>query len=85
VRHGLDDATLIELFYWDEATFKEKMAGSAIYRIGHAQWLRNIAVGLGNAPYSEKVLSALKSRLNDSSEVLREHVIWALQQHGITV
>jgi epoxyqueuosine reductase len=80
VRHGLDDAALTELFAWDETTFKEKMAGSAIYRIGHEQWLRNIAIALGNAPPSEKVLAALQARLPDASAMLCEHIEWALAQ-----
>ena len=82
VRHGLDDALLTELFAWDKATFETNMAGSAIYRIGHEQWLRNIAVGLGNAMTSPEVISALQSRANDSSDMVREHVAWALQQHA---
>ena len=82
VRHGLDNISLVELFSWDEATFQEKMAGSAIYRIGHAQWLRNIAVGLGNATTSPEVIQALESRRNDPSELVREHVAWALRQHA---
>lgn len=82
VRHGLDQASLVSLFAWDEATFKDKMAGSAIYRIGHEQWLRNIAVGLGNAPYSPEVYAALLQRQNDPSSLVREHVSWALQQHA---
>ena len=81
VRNGLDDISLIECFAWSEAEFKQKMAGSAIYRIGYTQWLRNIAVGLGNAPSSPEVLGALKARQNDTSELLREHVTWALLQH----
>lgn len=81
VRNGLDDISLVECFGWSESEFNQKMAGSAIYRIGYAQWLRNIAVGLGNAPSSPEVLSALKARANDSSELLREHVEWALQRH----
>lgn len=80
VRHGLDDASLIELFGWDQATFEAKLAGSPIRRIGHAQWLRNIAVGLGNAPYSIDIVLALQARADDASEVVREHVQWALQQ-----
>ncbi len=82
VRHGLDNISLVELFQWDEKTFMEKMAGSAIYRIGHAQWLRNIAVGLGNAATSPEVIQALECRRNDPSELVREHVIWALNQHA---
>lgn len=82
VRHGLDDISLVELFSWDEAKFKEKMAGSAIYRIGYTQWLRNIAVGLGNAPSTAAVIGALEARNNDESELVREHVAWALSQHA---
>jgi epoxyqueuosine reductase len=85
VRHGLDNISLVELFAWDEDTFNEKMAGSAIYRIGHEQWIRNIAIGLGNATSSPSIIDALKSRINDPSALVREHVAWALQQHHIAV
>lgn len=81
VRHGLDDISLVECFSWTEEEFKQKMAGSAIYRIGYEQWLRNIAVGLGNAPTNTKTITALKQRENDNSELVREHVAWALAQH----
>lgn len=81
VRHGLDDIDLIDCFSWSEAQFKSKMAGSAIYRIGYAQWLRNIAVGLGNAEPSAEVLNALRARANDPDATVREHVAWALGQH----
>ena len=60
--------------------FKQKFSGSAIYRIGHEQWLRNIAVALGNAPYSIEVLVALKARAEDASPMVREHVAWALER-----
>ncbi|SNR71961.1 epoxyqueuosine reductase [Methylobacillus rhizosphaerae] len=83
VRHGLDNISLVELFSWDEATFKDRMAGSAIYRIGHVQWLRNIAVGLGNARTTPEVVQALEDRRHDPSELVREHVAWALKQHEI--
>ncbi len=84
VRHGLDDVGLIELFAWDEAEFNSKLAGSAIYRIGHEQWLRNIAVALGNAPKSAAIIAALQSRVEHPSEMVREHVVWALAQHSMT-
>lgn len=84
VRHGLDNVTLAELFNWDETTFQQRMAGSAIYRIGHEQWLRNIAVGLGNAPTSPEVIAALKKRANHPSPLIREHVQWALARHHAT-
>jgi len=81
IRHRLDDISLIELFAWDEVTFQEKLAGSPIYRIGHQQWLRNIAVALGNAETNLAVVGALKSRLENASDLLREHIEWALSQH----
>jgi len=81
-RHKLDDVSLAELFAWDEGDFKTKLAGSAIYRIGHEQWLRNIAVALGNAPNSVEVVEALKSRSEHASELVREHVVWALARHA---
>jgi len=80
VRHGLDDVALTELFAWDETIFKEKLAGSAIHRIGHEQWLRNIAVALGNAPRSAGVLAALQAHAQHTSPLVREHVAWALEQ-----
>jgi epoxyqueuosine reductase len=78
VRNGLDDISLIECFNWSEEEFKANMAGSAIYRIGYEQWLRNIAIGLGNAKSSPEIIAALQSRLNGASEMLREHISWAL-------
>lgn len=80
VRNGMDDISLVELFGWDQTTFENKLAGSPIRRIGHQQWLRNIAVGLGNAPYSIEIVRALQARLDDDSALVREHVQWALQQ-----
>lgn len=81
VRHHLDDISLTELFAWDEQTFASKLAGSAIKRIGHERWLRNIAVALGNAPGSKAVIDALASRRSHPSPLVREHVDWALAQH----
>jgi epoxyqueuosine reductase len=83
VRHGLDDAQLAALFGWNESRFRERMAGSAIHRIGFERWSRNLAVALGNAPTSTAVVGALKSRADDPSPLVREHVAWALQRHGI--
>ncbi len=82
VRHGLDSAGLAELFAWDEATFLSRTEGSAIRRIGHERWLRNIAVALGNAAPSPAARAALVTRMESNSELVREHVEWALRQHG---
>ena len=81
VRNGLDSAGLIDLFGWSEVDFNDRLAGSAIRRIGHARWLRNIAVALGNAPDSLATRAALGQRLNHPSALVREHVAWALAQY----
>ena len=81
VRHGLDDASLVDLFAWTREEFDTRMAGSAIRRIGYERWLRNIAVGLGNAPTSVAVVEALRARTDDPSALVREHVAWALRRH----
>ena len=75
-------AELAELFAWDKQTFLEKTEGSAIRRIGHEAWLRNLAVGLGNAKTSPAVIDALRQRADDDSELVREHVAWALSRHA---
>lgn len=80
-RHGLDGAELTELFAWSEEDFLKRTEGSAIRRTGYEGWLRNLAVGLGNAPTSEDVVMALRSRASHPSELVREHVRWALDQH----
>jgi epoxyqueuosine reductase len=80
VRNGLDDADLTELFAWTESDFNVRLEGSAIRRIGFERWLRNLAVGLGNASYSEQVVDALSSRRDDASSLVREHVAWALAE-----
>src|SRR5690348_9987026 len=80
-RNGLDRATLIELFAWSETEFDERLRGSPIRRIGYERWLRNLAVGLGNAPPSPEIVEALKARRNDCSPLVREHIDWALARH----
>lgn len=81
-RHGLGTPALIDLFAWDEAEFLSKTAGTAIRRIGHVCWLRNIAVALGNAPTSNAVITALRQRSDHPSALVREHVAWALARHN---
>jgi epoxyqueuosine reductase len=81
-RHSLDAPKLIELFAWSEEEFLRRTEGSAIRRINFEQWLRNIAVALGNAPTSESVVQALRARRDHASALVREHVAWALARHG---
>jgi len=80
-RHRLDQSSLIELFNWDETTFQNNTEGSAIRRAGYESWQRNIAVALGNAPSTPKTIAALKLKQNSDSEIVREHIDWALEQH----
>lgn len=81
-RHRLDATELITLFNWSEDEFLKKTEGSAIRRIGHECWLRNIAVALGNAPPSPAIITALKNKLNHPSPLVKEHVEWALELHA---
>jgi epoxyqueuosine reductase len=89
VRHGLDRATLTDLFNWSAEEFDTRMQGSAIRRIGYECWLRNLAVGMGNALRADPasvagdaraaIVDALRRRANDPSALVREHVEWALE------
>jgi epoxyqueuosine reductase len=81
-RHGLDDTALTALFGWSEEEFLRYTEGSAIRRIGYERWLRNLAVGLGNAPGTDAILTALRARSSHPSALVREHVEWALGRHA---
>ncbi|MEP1217233.1 MAG: tRNA epoxyqueuosine(34) reductase QueG [Marinobacter sp.] len=82
-RHGLDNSELATLFLWTEEEFLQRTEGSAIRRTGYEGWLRNLAVGLGNAPSTIPVIEALKQRADHPSDMVREHVQWALRRHGL--
>lgn len=79
-RHDLKNADLITLFLWDENTFLKKTEGSAMRRAGYISWLRNIAIALGNGDKTPDSIAALRSREQHESEIVREHVQWALAQ-----
>ena len=81
-RHGLDAASLVELFGWDEAGFLARTEGSAIRRIGHLRWLRNIAIALGNAPADARIVAALQARAGHPDAVVSEAVQWALARQA---
>jgi epoxyqueuosine reductase len=70
------------LFAWTEDQFLRRTEGSAIRRIGHVRWLRNIAVALGNAPSDPAIVAALRARLDHPSPLVREHVAWALARQA---
>jgi epoxyqueuosine reductase len=79
-RKDLIAKDLLELFAWDESTFLKLTEGSAIRRIGFERWQRNIAVGLGNAPYAQEIVTALTTVKAQASELVNEHIDWALAQ-----
>ena len=79
-RQGLDGERLTTLFAWSAAEFDDRLRGSAIRRIGHVRWLRNIAVALGNAPADPAIVAALEARRDHPSPLVREHVAWALAE-----
>ncbi len=87
VRNGLSHASLTELFAWSEDEFNTRLEGSPIRRIGHERWLRNLAVGLGNAADGLRgdagIVSSLRTRADHPSSMVREHVQWALARHGV--
>ena len=85
-RNALDRSSLVQLFAWTEEEFHQRLEGSAIRRIGHERWLRNIAVALGNAAADragdEAIVLALRARADHPSALVREHVRWALEKHA---
>jgi epoxyqueuosine reductase len=84
-RNGLGGAGMVDLFAWEEEEFNRRMEGSPIRRIGHERWLRNLAVGLGNAAEGRRgdplIVAALQARAAHPSALVREHVAWALERH----
>ena len=82
-RHNLDQASLLELFAWDEAEFLRKSEGSALRRLGYVRWMRNLAVALGNAKKDAKVIEALRARHGAIDPLVDEHIDWALAQQGM--
>jgi len=84
-RNNLDDVSLLELFSWSEEYFLNTLQGSPIRRIGFQSWLRNIAVALGNAPYSEEIITALMEKQHEASELVKEHINWAIVQQNAKI
>ena len=76
----MDAPRLLFLFAWTEEEFLKKLEGTAIRRIGIERWQRNIAIALGNAPSSNDIIQALTDKYESSSEMVREHITWALKQ-----
>ncbi len=81
-RHNLHNSDLVSLFNLTEQEFLDRTAGSPIRRIGYERWLRNLAVGLGNAPSDPGIIAALQRKRPLASPLVQEHIDWALDQHS---
>lgn len=81
-RHNLDSSRLVDLFQWSEAEFLKNTEGSPLRRAGYNNWLRNLAVGLGNAPSSDEIIDALTQKREHTSDMVQEHIDWALAQQA---
>lgn len=79
-RHGLDQVSLLELWQWDEETFLSRTEGSPLRRTGYQSFMRNIAIGLGNAPFSQEILEQLKSKYQQHDHIVQVHIDWAIQE-----
>lgn len=79
-RHGLDQVSLLDLWQWDEATFLSATEGSPMRRTGYQSFMRNIAIGLGNAPFDGQIIPALQQQRNQHDEIVQVHIDWAIQE-----
>lgn len=82
-RHGLDQVDLLQLWQWDESTFLSKTEGSPLRRTGYQSFMRNVAIGLGNAPYSPEILEQLKSHYDLHDQIVQVHIDWAIQEQQL--
>ncbi|AXY58450.1 tRNA epoxyqueuosine(34) reductase QueG [Acinetobacter chinensis] len=79
-RHDLDRLTLLDLWHWDETTFLNCTEGSPIRRTGYQSFMRNIAIGLGNAPYSQQIIDALQHNRALHDDIVQIHIDWAIAE-----
>ena len=84
-RHNLDDSSLLELWQWTQETFLNNTQGSPLRRTGYLNFLRNIAIGLGNANPSQEIIHQLQSKLGLHNAILDEHIQWALDEQQYKV
>ena len=79
-RHDLDQSSLLDLWYWDETTFLANTEGSPLRRTGYQSFMRNIAIGLGNAPFSDEIIATLQQTREQYDEIVQVHIDWAIQE-----
>ena len=79
-RHGLDQISLLDIWHWDESTFLANTEGSPLRRTGYQSFMRNIAIGLGNAPFSAQILHSLRQTYATHDEIVQVHIDWAIAE-----
>ncbi len=82
-RHDLDTVSLLDLWQWDELTFLARTEGSPLRRTGYESFMRNVAIGLGNAPFSAQILEQLKLKREAQSQLVQVHIDWAIQEQNL--
>ncbi len=81
-RDALNKPDLLTIWRWTESEFLKITEGSPIRRIGYSAWMRNIAIALGNMPFSLVVIGALQQRLGEVSDMVDRHIQWALSEQN---
>ena len=79
-RNNLDSSSLIDLFKMNKGQFEKLTRGSAIRRINYDQWQRNLAIGIGNGDYDALAIKFLTERKITCSDMVTEHIDWAIRQ-----
>lgn len=79
-RYGLDQISLLDIWHWDESTFLANTEGSPLRRTGYQSFMRNIAIGLGNAPFSAQILHSLRQTYATHDEIVQVHIDWAIAE-----
>ena len=79
-RHQLDNIPLLKLWQWTESQFLERLSGSPIRRIGYQQWLRNLAIAIGNSELGQIGITTLQQKSPEAENIARIHIDWAIEQ-----
>ena len=76
-RDDLAAPPLAELAALDEPGFRRRFAGGPIKRIGHARFLRNVMIAIGNSG-DRALIGAARRALDGASPLVRAMAVWAL-------
>ena len=78
-REDLASPALTELVRLDDAGFRRLFARSPVKRLGHARFLRNVLIAMGNS--DDPALAPLaEARLEDPHPLVRGAAVWAVRR-----